>query len=102
MRWVSAFGSEWRTDATCCACIEMAVLLERSRMTEVTMTCAKDARCPFCGGDRLTFGYGFAGGGGIGSYSMCLECDRILAKDVDVRGESLILPPPGPDDGELE
>jgi len=28
MRWVSAFGKEWRTDATCCACIEMALLFE--------------------------------------------------------------------------
>ena len=67
----------------------------------MAVTSAEDARCPVCGG-KLTFGYGFAGGGGIGSYSMCLECDRVLAKDVDVRGESLILPPPGPVEEETE
>lgn len=58
--------------------------------------------CSVCGSAELTFGYGFAGGGGIGHYVMCLGCERIIAKQVDVPGESLILPPPGPDDEETE
>lgn len=58
--------------------------------------------CSVCGSAELTFGYGFAGGGGIGSYVICLGCDRIIAKHVEVPGESFILPPAGPDDGETE
>lgn len=60
-----------------------------------------EARCGVCGGE-LTFGYGFAGGGGIGPYAICLDCDRIVVKHVEVPGESFILPPPGVDDGEVE
>lgn len=59
-------------------------------------------RCSVCGSTELTFGYGFAGGGGIGSYVICLGCDRIIAKQVDVPGESLILPPAGPVEEETE
>lgn len=62
----------------------------------------EDARCPVCGSGDLAFGYGFAGGGGIGDYTMCLDCCRIIAKHVREPGESVILPPPGPDDGETE
>lgn len=63
-----------------------------------------DARCPFCGSERLTFGYGFAGGG-LGSWTACLDCSRIIAKErSDEAGcfRPPILPPPGPDDGETE
>lgn len=59
-------------------------------------------RCSVCGCAELTFGYGFAGGGGIGGYVICLGCDRIIAKQVDVPGESFILPPAGPVEEETE
>lgn len=63
------------------------------------MTSLEDARCPVCGG-QVTTGYGFAGGGGIGAYTVCLDCERIIAKKVDVPGESFVYSPP--DDGETQ
>lgn len=51
------------------------------------MTLAEDARCPVCGGE-LTFGYGFAGGG-LGAYTFCLDCDRIITKERTDPGECL-------------
>jgi len=62
----------------------------------------EEPRCSVCGSREVTYGYGFAGGGGIGAYMICLGCDRVIAKHVEVPGESLILSPPGVDDGETE
>lgn len=62
----------------------------------------EDALCPICGGADLAFGFGLAGGGGIGDYTMCLDCDLIIAKHVRVPGESFLFAPPAPDDGETE
>lgn len=38
-----------------------------------------DETCPKCGGE-LFYGYGLAGGGGPGSYVMCLtdDCDHFV------------------------
>jgi hypothetical protein len=66
----------------------------------VVLTSREGAECPVCGG-KLSFGYGFAGGGGIGDYAFCLDCDRIIAKKVDVPGESFVWAP-GDDPGESE
>jgi hypothetical protein len=44
--------------------------------------------CPICGGE-LSFGYGFAGGGGIGGYQFCLDCGAMISKHVEVPGECL-------------
>jgi hypothetical protein len=38
-----------------------------------------EPKCPDCGGD-IDIGYGFAGGGGIGTYEYCTECYRIIEK----------------------
>lgn len=53
------------------------------------MSAPDDARCPKCGSESLGFGYGFAGAGGIGAYSFCLECDFQIDKHVDVPGKCL-------------
>lgn len=53
------------------------------------MTDAADARCLQCGSENLSFGYGFAGGGGIGAYGFCLDCDFQIHKHVDVPGKCL-------------
>jgi len=55
-----------------------------------------DGRCPVCGGE-MSSGYGFAGGGGIGGYTFCLDCDLMVTKQVDVPGESFVY---SPSDGE--
>lgn len=52
-------------------------------------------RCPQCGGDSLSFGYGFAGGGGIGEYTFCLDCDCLTTKHVTEPGSCLHEPVPG-------
>ncbi len=51
-----------------------------------------DGACPACGGE-LEHGYGFAGGGGIGVYWFCLDCDLMVSKHVDEPGESLVIGP---------
>ena len=64
---------------------------------------SEDSRCPNCGGE-MTFGYGFAGGG-LGPYTICLDCGGIITKHRTDPGEcfhGVMLPPPGPDDGEVE
>ena len=52
------------------------------------MTGADVARCPKCGSEDLACGYGFAGGGGLGAWTACLDCDHI-EKRVDVPGQGL-------------
>lgn len=42
------------------------------------MTNTADAPCPVCG-EQLVHCYGFAGGG-LGPYSICTGCDRIISK----------------------
>jgi hypothetical protein len=59
-----------------------------------------DGRCPVCGGE-MSFGYGLAGGGGIGAYTFCLDCDLVVTKQVDVPGESFVWAP-GADPTESE
>lgn len=49
------------------------------------MSDEKEFRCPSCGSE--SFGYGFAGGGGIGAYRFCLDCDCQIDKHVDVPGQ---------------
>lgn len=51
------------------------------------MTSKQDDRCPVCGGE-LTFGYGFAGRG-LGGYTICLDCDRIITKERTDPGQCL-------------
>lgn len=46
------------------------------------MTAFDSHRCPFCGGDNMASGYGFAGGG-LGGYTFCLDCDEMLVKHRD-------------------
>lgn len=43
--------------------------------------------CPHCQSDDLYTGYGLAYGG-IGSYVVCLACDKLLAKHQDPRCEA--------------
>lgn len=43
-------------------------------------------KCPDCGGG-LTVGYGFACGGGIERYVLCLGCGKVLDKKVVEPGE---------------
>lgn len=38
--------------------------------------------CPKCGSHEIHDGYGFAAGG-IGAYTMCLDCGEILASVQD-------------------
>ncbi len=45
------------------------------------------AECPVCGGE-VTFGYGLAGGG-LGGYTFCLDCGRIITKERTDPGECL-------------
>lgn len=42
------------------------------------MTSPTEPRCPVCSGE-LAHCYGFAGGG-LGPYSICTGCDRIITK----------------------
>ncbi len=44
--------------------------------------------CPLCGSRDLSFGYGFAGGG-LGGYTLCLNCDGILTKHRTDEGDCL-------------
>lgn len=54
------------------------------------MTVDTDAkRCPECGSSNLSFGYGFAGGGGIGGYTFCVDCDCMIDKHVETAGSCL-------------
>jgi hypothetical protein len=53
------------------------------------MSDPEDRRCPNCGSEQLSFGYGFAAGGGIGAYRFCLDCDLTVDKHVDVPGQCL-------------
>lgn len=46
-------------------------------------------RCPRCGSEEFGFGYGLAGGGGIGVYRFCLTCGLWIDKHVDVPGQCL-------------
>ena len=64
------------------------------------MTSEAEARCPICGGANLTFGYGFAGGG-LGPYTICLDCDCIVAKHRTEQG-TVFNWAPGDDEAERE
>lgn len=60
-----------------------------------------EAKCPQCGGPTV-LGYGFAGGGGIGAWVACLDCD-FISKEVSEPGQCLHdLPPAGPVEEETE
>lgn len=48
-----------------------------------------EARCPKCGSENLSFCYGFAGGGGIGPSTFCLDCDFQISKHVTEPGQCL-------------
>ena len=39
--------------------------------------------CGLCGSADLQPGYGLGGGGGIGAYNWCQNCERILDKTED-------------------
>ena len=53
------------------------------------MSDEKEFRCPSCGSESFGFGYGLAGGGGIGAYRFCLDCGLWVDKHVDVPGQCL-------------
>lgn len=67
-------------------------------MNDGLLTSEESAACPVCGGE-LTFCYGFAGGG-LGPYTMCLDCDRIITKERKDPGECFHFP--GDDEGAPE
>lgn len=43
--------------------------------------------CPHCASTLRHYGYGLAGGG-LGSYEICLGCDKMLSKDPDPDADS--------------
>ena len=45
--------------------------------------------CPKCGGTDLHYGYGFAAGG-LGSYTICLDCDETIERALDSEADEKI------------
>ncbi len=67
----------------------MTVLLTGEAFREhlkVLLNDPEQCKCPACQG-QLVVRYGLAGGGGIGSYLLCLDCGDIAFKTVTAGGE---------------
>ena len=52
------------------------------------MTNAEESECPVCGSRNLMHCYGIAFGG-LGSYTVCEDCDEVICKHVTLPGQCL-------------